>query len=275
MIRRYFFLSLFAFTSLYAEPKVTYESSGGRFGDHLITYLHAKWISYRYGIPLAFHPFLYSDALAVHGLETPLDPRQKVVPVTDLSQLNHLEDKIYQILYVTDCMGEYLNGHPYWNNRPFIHVDWNDRNFIEWVRPCLEPHIPLSLLKLPSDKVTVALHIRRPYGIDGDESIYQIFPYKFLPDQFYIDQLHWIYEEMGRRPLYVYIFSNDPRAKKIAAALQLGAKNRNITFDYPKVLNENMEGVLADFYSMMHFDCLSGPILTSRLLPPNLVTKRL
>lgn len=257
MIR--FFISLLAFATLLGAPQVTYEPSGGRVGDHLITYLHAKWISYKYGIPLAFHPFLFSEAFAVHKLETPLDSSQEVVPVTDLSMLNNLEDKVYQILYVTECMGEYLNGHPYWHNRPFIHVDWNDQDFIEWVRPCLEPRIPVKLLPLPSDKVTVALHIRRPYGIDGYESVYQIFPYKFLPDQFYVDQLRWIYEEMGRRPLYVYLFSNDPRTRKIAAILKLKVNNRNITFDYPNVLNETREGVLDDFFSMMHFDCMVRP----------------
>jgi len=258
MIRN-LFISLLISTALFSGPMVTYELAGGRLGDQLIGYLHAKWISYQYGIPLAYTPFLFSEAFALSELEAPLDVKKKLVPVTDLSQLNRLEDNIYQILYVTECPGEYFTGHPFWNDRPFILVDWNDRQFIEWVSPCLAPRIPIKTLSLPKDKVTVALHIRRPYGPDADPNIQRIFPYKFLPDQFYIDQLNRIYQEMGRQPLYVYIFSNDPAARKIANQFQLKLKNKNVTFDFPKVLDQSREGVISDLFSMMEFDCMIRP----------------
>jgi len=258
MIRN-IFISLLISTALFSGPTVTYEQAGGRLGDHLISYLHAKWISYQYGIPLAYTPFLFSDAFALSELEVPLEAKKKLVPVTNLSQLNRLEDKIYQIPYVTECPEEYLTGHPFWKERPFILVDWNDREFIEWVRPCLAPRIPVSPLSLPKDQITVALHIRRPYGQDADPNIHRIFPYKFLPDQFYIDQLNWIYEEMGRQPLYVYIFSNDPARRKIAHQFQAKLKNKNVTFDFPKVLDESREGVISDLFSMMEFDCIIRP----------------
>ena len=51
------------------SSKVTYTFSGGRFGDNLLAYIHAKWIAYRYHIPLLYKPFDCSDQLVLHNLE--------------------------------------------------------------------------------------------------------------------------------------------------------------------------------------------------------------
>ena len=51
------------------DVAVTYDVSPGRFGDQMLCYLHAKWISYRYGFPLLYKPFLHSDAFALHEKE--------------------------------------------------------------------------------------------------------------------------------------------------------------------------------------------------------------
>ncbi|HEV7737800.1 MAG TPA: hypothetical protein VGO47_10580, partial [Chlamydiales bacterium] len=50
--------------SLCANPDstqaITYEFSGGRFGDNLLAYFHAKWVSYKYNIPFFYKEFPYS-----------------------------------------------------------------------------------------------------------------------------------------------------------------------------------------------------------------------
>ena len=48
---------------------VTYEFSNGRFGDNLLTYFHAKWISYQAGIPLLYKPFPYAEQLVFSATE--------------------------------------------------------------------------------------------------------------------------------------------------------------------------------------------------------------
>src|SRR3989344_7064790 len=48
---------------------VTYELSQGRFGDNLLSYIHAKWIAYKYDVPLLYKPFVYSDQLLLHERE--------------------------------------------------------------------------------------------------------------------------------------------------------------------------------------------------------------
>jgi len=257
MIKRLLFIfSFFLFTSLLAEPKVTHGGAAGRLGDHLIAYLHAKWIAYHYGMPYVYKPFLYSDAFVLHLTEKPYNSKENTVKVKDLTLLDHPENKVYEILYSPESLGEYPNEAQFRNGCPYIAVDWNDKAFLDWVQPCLAPRTPIKTIPLPVDKVSVALHIRRPCGVDASPKIHQVFPYKFLPEQFYIDQLKWLYEEMGRRPMYVYIFSNDPNAKKLAAGFEAALKNPHIIFDYPKTPGESKEAVLKDFYSMMNFDCM-------------------
>ena len=42
---------------------------GGRLGDQLIAYMHAKWVSYLYDIPLLYKPFHYSNDLVLDDKE--------------------------------------------------------------------------------------------------------------------------------------------------------------------------------------------------------------
>ena len=59
---RFLLALLFAMT-LHAEEVITYELSDGRFGDNLLSYLHAKWISHEKKIPLLYKPFTFSNEL--------------------------------------------------------------------------------------------------------------------------------------------------------------------------------------------------------------------
>ena len=48
---------------------ITYEAPSGRFGDQLMAYMHAKWLSYRHGIPLLYTPFAFSKDLLLDTQE--------------------------------------------------------------------------------------------------------------------------------------------------------------------------------------------------------------
>ena len=49
---------------------VTYDLFDGRFAERAVNYLHAKWISYKTGMPLLYKPFLYSDEFVLHDCES-------------------------------------------------------------------------------------------------------------------------------------------------------------------------------------------------------------
>ena len=61
---------------LIGQSYVTYQLPYGRLGDKLITYVHAKWISYKYGLKLLYRPFEYSDKLMLSKIEQPFGFRK-------------------------------------------------------------------------------------------------------------------------------------------------------------------------------------------------------
>lgn len=48
---------------------VTYRNNDARLGDQLTGFLHAKWVSFKYKIPLLYIPFSYSDQLVLSDEE--------------------------------------------------------------------------------------------------------------------------------------------------------------------------------------------------------------
>ena len=47
---------------------VSYQFNGGRFGDQLVTYVHARWVAYKFNLPLLYKRFDYSDQLMVDSM---------------------------------------------------------------------------------------------------------------------------------------------------------------------------------------------------------------
>ena len=56
---------------------VTYSLDAGRFGDQLINYMKALWVSCKYDIPLIYHPFSYSDLLELSNAHPQLSDQEK------------------------------------------------------------------------------------------------------------------------------------------------------------------------------------------------------
>ena len=105
---------------------------GGRLGDNILDYTHAKWISYKWGIPLLFQPFQYSDHFAFHDHEAMLTPElsasYSIVILESFSQLDEAveTDTLYFVAHTPDSYIEYLSlGCP----NLYIPVDWTDETF--------------------------------------------------------------------------------------------------------------------------------------------------
>ena len=74
-MRKFLILFGLVFTGLLSsESYITYEFFGGRFGDCLLSYLHAKWLSYKYQLPLLYKPFKYSSDLCLDAKEQLIHP---------------------------------------------------------------------------------------------------------------------------------------------------------------------------------------------------------
>src|SRR5579863_5779102 len=100
---------------------ITWEPNGGRFGDNLLSYSRAKWLSYQFNIPVLYLPFKYSDQLMLHEQELMYTPEQA-------QQFDH-------IVRIPNIKKYHLFSH---NNTLYIShwdadviIDWFDQPFIE------------------------------------------------------------------------------------------------------------------------------------------------
>src|SRR5260221_8397126 len=108
---------------------VTYVLNGGRFGDNLLSYSKAKWLSYTYSIPFYYKPFPYSDQLQLS-----IDQKRYTSSVAHENGEEVLLPK-YKVPVIDpfrDCV--YINQ---WYAE--VTIDWNDRAFIEELKKDIIP----------------------------------------------------------------------------------------------------------------------------------------
>lgn len=259
------------------QAAVTYDFSGGRFGDCLIAYLHAKWMSFTYGIPLLYKPFKYSDQLELDRREIRIDyvrlpARTKRLAQHDLS-IDVTKPCLYTVPYFSEVLYERNLTH---NKEKWIYfaVDWANKEFLQEIRNMINP-IDKKLLdkKCKADAITVAVHVRKGGGFDQGELLSDTIekasgvnyrdlhdPLRFPPEYYYVEQLKKLSELLNNCPLYVYIFTDDQNPAEIARRLQLQlGEYANIEFDYRKQSNSHDANVIEDFFAMTTFQCLIRP----------------
>jgi hypothetical protein len=233
---------------------VTYDVPGGRFGDQLIVYMHAKWIAYRYDIPLLYKPFSYSSELV-------LDEKEKLyrgpAAFEHLLQVDNpgiLEENLLSNTLFVAPESSYELKLQKW---PYFPVDWQDPEFLSLLRSliCLKSPIPLE--ELPTGYITIAVHVRRGGGFD-DPAQFRHWPLKFPPDAFYIAQIRKIYE-MTQQQLFIHIFTDDPDPELIAHTYAEALTDIDVLFDYRSQGNSYKSHVLADLFDMMRYQCLIRP----------------
>lgn len=113
-------------------------------------------------------------------------------------------------------------------------------------------------IEIPTNRLTIALHIRRGGGYLTDQVLIHTQLWQFPPDQFYLEQIRTIYN-LTKKPLFAYIFTDDPHPAKIAQTFSKALSDIDIMFDYRKTKNHHALNVVEDFFGMLKFDCLIRP----------------
>lgn len=261
-----------------ASKAVTYETTSGRFGDNLLSYLHAKWISYKYDIPLIYKPFIYSNKLSMDG-KYPYYSRKTLKQYKKILEFDHSSielfkdssSNLYIIPYFPESKYEKENGISFKGGPwAYIPVDWNDQSFIQEVMKDLLPKEPIFSIQLPVDRINVAIHVRRGGNYDP-VSLRSEFPLKFLSEEFFIEQLKNLFSLLKENPLYVYIFTDDTKPMQIVNKIAKNFHGSDIIFDCRSKNNSDTVNVLEDFFSMMQFDCLIHSESNYSLIPSKLV----
>lgn len=255
-----------------AEFGVTYDFSGGRFGDCLLSYLHAKWLAYEKNIPVIYRPFGYSSQLVLEEKERTFsnlgsEPRMRVywgVPPNPNIRLPllyicpYFPEDPWELTYTKRSDG---------SDWVYFKVDWKDPHFRQIVREMVAPKKNLALSVPPKDRISIAIHFREGGDYDFSDK-YEKWPMKFPPLQFYIDSLLSAIEWSGGKPLYCHVFTDalNPGdwVEKIQAAVP---PETPIVFDYRKKNNKPSANVLEDFFSLFNFDILIRPQSNFSLVP--------
>lgn len=260
-----FLLVLSLLTSpLLAKSKssaVTYDLGGGRFGDQCLGYLHAKWISYYYDIPLLYRPFIYSDELRLHKEEKQLQD----------SDYNLYDQKIHpefgkEVIYDWNCSALYII--PYfpeaqWEHTPenrwyFFPVNWKDPEYKKQITKLLKPINFKPRIKFPKDRIPVAVHVRLGGGYD-DEGTKRNAPLKLPPLRFYKEEIRHMAQLLKNKPLYVHVFTDDPNPQNIVNLFKKYTADLDITYGCRTDKNTHTTHVLEDFFEMTRFQCLIRP----------------
>ena len=141
---------------------VTY-TLDGRFGDNLVSFMHAQWISYKYDIPLLYIPFVHSDRLKLHNKCRIYDESIKK-SVKHVKTFTNLHDckirKDSSTLYIFPYCPESLFEVAVSTNLFFFPVHWEDKQFKAILKELIKPIHPVPQLELPKDRITVAVHMR-------------------------------------------------------------------------------------------------------------------
>lgn len=259
------FLSfLLVFSALNADPcrsQVTYRLSGGRFGDNLLAYMHAKWVSYRYGIPLIYHDFPYAKELMLEEYEkkpAASFSKQKVFKQRGGIDtfINGLENRtLYVIPYFPESSYELSIDSSF----PYFKVDWEDSAFIAILKKMIAPKKEMKLPIFPPGRISVALHIRRGPGFDGGYDSLTLtkpsFPLKFPSLHFYIDAMERLYTVFQSAPLYVHLFTDDIDPPSLLNHFKREFKDCDILWNCRETNNHWNNNVLEDFFALIEFDC--------------------
>lgn len=254
---RWIFLSSFFCASLFSESFVTYEFSGGRFGDCLLSYLHAKWLSYTHQIPLLYRPFPYSSELALHAKERRYQPFYLLkYPMLKLGASRPSptgEECIYECPYFpTRPDNEWEDPQAY----RFL-IDWKNEEFKKIVREMIAPIQPLQLTVPPKDCISIALHVREGGGFE--KGLFH-FPLKLPPLSFYLEGFLKVLAEFEGLSIYCYLFTDALDPAKLAAKLEeVVPTGASVRIDYRKENNHHAANVLEDFFSFFYFDVLIFP----------------
>lgn len=236
---------------------ISYSFSGGRLGDNLVSFLHAKWLSYKYQLPLIYTPFPFSDQFALS------DPQYSLTTTGSFEKIIYIKEEkelalttastLFIIPYFPECAHEFEVFD--YSSTPNFKVKWDDPIFHDEIVRSLTIKHSSPYPEIPNDCKTIAVHIRRGGGIDADNTN-RLFPEKFPPDSYYIEQIRRVAEIYQNNNLYVYIFTDDLNPQNIINSYKTALNNPNIQWDCRLKDNNPNQNVVEDLIAMTKFDCL-------------------
>lgn len=258
-----FLLNISLCSTGFAKSAVSYTFSGGRFGDCLIAYCHAFWISHILDLDFLYKPFKYSDQLLMHETDT-IYSEAHIKNYKQTLHINHALSNGVQpdTLYIVPffCESHVEHDDP---RCPFLfQVDWKNEGFINEIKKRLAPKYALPIPDLSSDEINIAVHVRKGTGWDipqfapSFEKLTEMGPLKWPPDSYYIEQIKKIIALFPDSYLTIYVFTDHDKPQEIIEKYRLAINDVRIKWKCRVQNNRQDLNVLEDFFALTYFDCL-------------------
>ena len=259
---------------------------GGRLGDMLFGYVKARWLAHHYNLLFLYEPFNYSDQLALHDNNLRYKELKSrgftEIDVKDASMLGNIKSRdnmIYRVNYYfqLDHWGDYQKKYDSQEIMAWPEV-YTDEQFLSELKKDIAPRDGRTiLLDLPTDKITVAVHMRMGGGFDHPLISHQFYdmntlnsseripqgifsdwywPLKFPPLQYYATQLERLSDLYNNQPMYVYIYTDSQDPVSLMNVIERSVNRSNITFDCRKEINRHDMNVLEDIFAIAQYQCL-------------------
>jgi hypothetical protein len=255
--------------------------SGGRLGDNILLYCKAKYLSYKHGKPLRYNNFPFFDQLNISVYETQYQRENNIrhIRVNNAQVIPSYLDSptIFDIDYYCK-MTKKNNLHGSYVGCKEFPFDWVKKKMVKYqefgaeLKRNLQIHTPRNTqIHKAGDCITVAVSTRMGTSIHDDPALYSEqffempyrygdlgFAFKFVPQQFYINQVKRLSALLQHRKMHIHFFID----KEKDYAANILAQWRIALADYKNITLEcNIEGTweqrtLDDLYIMSHCSCL-------------------
>ena len=293
-IALFFIISTTIIPSTYTKGGLTFVHNCGRLGDVLLDFTKNFYIAQKHNLDLYIHdgiPYLNEFVLsekiprlvikdaALRAGNLPTTPSfNRLITINNDRLIKPNNEKI---LYKTECyftvddVSDFNQFH-----RHMFKCSIEQPTFGQEIAQLLMPKKTFDY-PLPHNIITVAMHMRKGGGYDkplaselyrpaqsaegtGRRTCRYAYvdrnePYKFPPEQYYLDQLIFLHTLLDKQPLYVHLFTDDQNPQDIADRIQTKLHEAGITnifITYRKETNRHDMNIIEDIYTMSRFDYL-------------------
>jgi hypothetical protein len=271
------FISSYTVAKNQSRSAVTCFFNKGRLGNQLITYWNALLFSKAYNLPFLHKPISKNDTLfSPDQTGEYFDKKQQAQfsktvlvksPYNFPKALNRYDGTLYLIPCDENFETKLLTAHKI-NTRDYQQARLNfSQRFT--------PVVKVQDIFRPKNKITVAVHIRQGGDYDKTPLSQQLlcikntnrtikqakhpdifYPLKFPPLQYYVDQIRNLWNMLGKKSLYIHVFTDDKNPNKLIAQLKKSLNGLPLTFAARLKGNKHNANVLDDLFAMAKFDCL-------------------
>ena len=243
---------------------ITYQG-GDRFGDRMLVYAQARYLSYLTSVPFLYRPFIYSDQVTIDCEARLFDQCQKEYQRTitvdssaSLVDFLHVIDnpQAAPTLFIIDYFPSDISE---WDlartMKVLLDIPWQDKGFHTYLQKVASPRIAIPNFR-KEGVLNVADHVRTLSGNDTADTSSTTLPLKHPNLAYHKNQIRRIYHLNQQKPMHVFIFSDTKNPAELVKDFRQTFAGTHIEFGIQMLENADTNYAVQDFFAMQQFDVL-------------------